>query len=125
MLSALSFPRTRSLVLASAILMAGVAYPVPAHAGTGYCNRAVCFWDDKNYEDTTTQTSAAWSNFGSVGFHDKASSVVNATGQHWRIYEDSNYEGKSVCLPPGKRISNLGDYSFNDKASSARPRTSC
>jgi Peptidase inhibitor family I36 len=76
-------------------------------AGTSGCMN---LWDDNGFSDTHLARTDHDSTFKNDGFNDKASSLVNKTGSYWRIYEDTGYEGYSVCIRPHSHITNLKDH---------------
>ncbi len=80
----------------------------------------LCLFDDKGYKDRRVALTASENNMKDVSFGDKTSSVKNNTGVAWRLYEDSDYRGRILCVPRNGLSSNLNDYGFGDKTSSAR-----
>jgi len=86
----------------------------------------LCLFDDVDYKDRRVALRGQVSDFNTINFGDKASSVANFTTSTWRIYDDSGFSDRSVCLAPRARSANLqASNEFNDKVSSARPRSSC
>jgi Mannan-binding protein/Beta/Gamma crystallin len=51
-----------------------------------------------------------------VGFNDKASSIVVNNGQKWRFYKDKNFQGEFIEVGPEDSSSNLGN--LNNQISS-------
>jgi hypothetical protein len=95
-------------------------------AGTSGCMN---LWDDNGFSDTHLARKDHDSSLKNDSFNDKASSLVNKTGAYWRIYEDTGYEGYSVCIRPHSHITNLKDHwsvngSWGDRISSMKRITS-
>ncbi len=79
----------------------------------------ITFYENDGYRGRAFTTSKAVRNFGSVGFNDRASSVVVDSGR-WEVCENSNYGGACVVLRRGSYAS-LGGMGLNDQLSSTRP----
>ena len=91
-------------------------------AGTSNCMN---LWDDNGFSDRHLARKDHDSSLKNDSFNDKASSLVNKTGSYWRIYEDTGYEGYSVCIRPHSHITNLKDHwaligSWADRISSMK-----
>ena len=93
---------------------------------------ALTLWDDTDFSDTRQVRYSYDSNFGNDGFNDKASSVANRTDYFWKLYEDTDYHGKTICIRPHSFVSNLGKYQrdccvlskdWGDAVSSAKKMT--
>jgi Prokaryotic phospholipase A2/Peptidase inhibitor family I36 len=80
----------------------------------------LCLFDDTNYEDRRVRLTSSEDNFNDIDFGDKTSSVKNASGYAWVIFDDSGYRDRKYCIAAGDQVSSLGaTWDFNDKTSSA------
>jgi uncharacterized protein YcfJ len=79
----------------------------------------ITFYQDDGFRGRAFTTNKAVRNFGSVGFNDRASSVVVDSGR-WEVCENSNFGGACVVLRKGSYAS-LGGMGLNDQLSSTRP----
>ncbi len=79
----------------------------------------ITFYENDGFRGRAFTTSKAVGNFNSVGFNDRASSVVVDSGR-WEVCENSNFGGACVLLRKGSYAS-LGDMGLNDQLSSTRP----
>jgi uncharacterized protein YcfJ len=79
----------------------------------------ITFYEDDGFRGRAFTTGKPVRNFGSVGFNDRASSVVVDSGR-WEVCENSNFGGQCVVLRAGSYAS-LGGMGLNDKLSSTRP----
>jgi len=87
----------------------------------GQCQSGLlCVFDDTNYQDRRAAMTSSVSDFNTINFGDKTSSVKNASGAAWVLYDDHGYSDTHFCIAPGHAASNLGSYGFNDKTSSAK-----
>ncbi|MEU6603412.1 hypothetical protein [Streptomyces flaveolus] len=112
----------------------------------------ICFYSEDNFAvNKSLPTNPFKSNFFSValgqdtgdfgklkkdisgkniapGMQDIISSVGNASSHTWCLFEDNNFGGSGVKIPPQTRLADLdhipngngGFFSFNDKISSAK-----
>lgn len=116
--------------------------PETAWHGKKCTDGALCIFDDKGFKDTrwtfggktdhpadTGSTSVSSLKSSPYDFNDKTSAVWNRTGRAWRLYDDTGFKDRSVCVKPGQKISDLkkSPYKFNDKTSSLKrlSGTSC
>jgi uncharacterized protein YcfJ len=79
----------------------------------------ITFYEDDGFRGRAFTINKPVRNFNSVGFNDRASSVVVQSGR-WEVCENSNFGGSCVVLRPGSYAS-LGDMGLNDQLSSVRP----
>jgi len=78
----------------------------------------VTFYEHDGFQGRTFTTDRRVSNFTSVGFNDRASSVV-VSNERWEVCEDAGFSGRCVVLRPGSYAS-LGAMGLNDRVSSVR-----
>jgi uncharacterized protein YcfJ len=78
----------------------------------------ITFYENDGFRGRAFTTSKPVRDFRSVGFNDRASSVVVQSGR-WEVCEDSNFGGACVVLRPGSYTS-LGAMGLNDQLSSVR-----
>lgn len=107
-------------VLINALLLSGMAVATQAVA-------EITFYEHDRYKGRSFNTEQQIDNFKSVGFNDRASSVV-VDRDWWQVCEDIRFGGHCVFLRPG-RYASLGEMGLNDRISSVRlmsniPRTS-
>lgn len=87
----------------------------------GQCQAGLlCAFDDAGYKDRRAALTKSVSDFNTINFGDKTSSVKNASKVAWVLYDDHGYSDTHYCIKPGHAASNLGSYGFNDKTSSAK-----
>ncbi len=114
------FASAALLALMSTFMLA----PTPAHAASSDCSSGeVCFWDDAGFTDTRKDRTTSLAHFSDIGFNDKTSATYNRMSVAWVLYDDTNYTDSAVCLKSGASVSNLGNYGFGDKTSSAKKRS--
>jgi uncharacterized protein YcfJ len=82
----------------------------------------ITFYQDDGFRGRAFTTNRLVRDFRSVGFNDRASSVV-VHGGRWEVCEDSNFGGSCVVLRQGSYTS-LGGMGLNDQLSSVRPSDS-
>lgn len=78
----------------------------------------VTFYEHPNFTGNAVTLDDDAPNFRSIGFNDRASSVV-VQGQPWEACEDNNFGGRCVMLRPG-RYPDLAATGLQDRLSSAR-----
>ncbi len=78
----------------------------------------VTFYEREGFEGRSFTTAQRVRNFESVGFNDRASSIV-VTGERWEACESAQYSGRCVVLRPG-RYPSLAAMGLNDRVSSVR-----
>ena len=93
-------------------LALGVA--LPAHPAWAQ----ITFYEGDNYRGRAFTATRAVSNFTSVGFNDRASSVVVKSGR-WKVWDDADFSGSCVLLRPGSYAS-LSGMGLNARLSSVR-----
>jgi len=98
-------------ILRNALALAGVAFATQAVA-------EVTFYEREDFKGRSFNTEQQIDNFKSVGFNDRASSVV-VDRDWWQACEDVLYGGRCVFLRPG-RYASLGDMGLNNSVSSVR-----
>lgn len=98
---------------ASRIALAAAAMVLASQAGA-----QVTFYEHDGFQGRTFTTQNRVNNFQSVGFNDRASSVV-VSSDRWEVCEDADFAGKCVVLRPGSYAS-LGAMGLNDRLSSVR-----
>lgn len=98
-------------ILRNALVLAGAAIATPAVA-------EVTFYEHDGFKGRSFNTEQQIDNFKSVGFNDRASSVV-VDRDWWQACEDAQFGGRCVFLRPG-RYASLGDMGLNDRVSSVR-----
>ncbi len=79
----------------------------------------ITFYQDEGFRGRAFTTNKPVRDFNSVGFNDRASSVVVESGR-WEVCENSNFGGECVVLRTGS-YSSLGAMGLNDQLSSVRP----
>lgn len=84
----------------------------------GHAAAQITFYEHDNYAGRVFTTRSAVENFASVGFNDRASSVV-VQRNNWEICEAASYGGQCRVLRPG-RYPSLGQMGLNDRVSSVR-----
>jgi uncharacterized protein YcfJ len=77
------------------IALAASALVVATQAGA-----QVTFYEGENFHGRAFTTQNEVRNFARIGFNDRASSVVVASGR-WEVCEDQRFEGRCVLLRPG------------------------
>lgn len=93
-------------------------------ASTSQCNNGrICFWDDNGFSDTFKYRTVSLGNFSDINFGDKTTSVWNRMTVAWLLYDDAGYSDTRVCVKAGASVTNLGNFGFNDKTSSAKKLT--
>lgn len=95
----------------NALVLAGVA--IATHAAA-----EVTFYEREDFKGRSFNTEQQIDNFRSVGFNDRASSVV-VDRDWWQACEDARFGGRCVFLRPG-RYASLGEMGLNDRISSVR-----
>jgi len=98
-------------ILRNALVLAGVAFATQAAA-------EVTFYEREDFKGRSFNTEQQIDNFKSVGFNDRASSVV-VDRDWWQVCEDAKFGGRCVLLRPG-RYGSLGDMGLNNRVSSVR-----
>jgi uncharacterized protein YcfJ len=98
-------------ILRNALVLAGAAIATQAVAD-------VTFYEHEGFKGRSFSTEKQVDNFKSVGFNDRASSVV-VDRDWWQACEDALFGGRCVFLRPG-RYPSLGDMGLNDRISSVR-----
>ena len=78
----------------------------------------ITFYESDNYRGRAFTATRQVTNFESVGFNDRASSVVVESGR-WEVCDDANFSGSCVVLRPGSYAS-LNSMGLNDRLSSVR-----
>jgi uncharacterized protein YcfJ len=78
----------------------------------------VTFYEGENFHGRAFTTQNEVRNFARIGFNDRASSVVVASGR-WEVCEDARFEGRCVLLRPGNYDS-LRALGMEDRISSVR-----
>ena len=78
----------------------------------------VTFYEHPDFGGRAVTIEADAPNFRSIGFNDKASSVV-VQGQTWQACESNNFGGRCVTLRPG-RYPDLASTGLQDRLSSVR-----
>lgn len=88
----------------------------------------ICLWRHSNYgggfigtahNQGLGRTEADYSNeefTDGVGLNDDASSLANNTGNWVAFFRDNTYTGYAICVGPGKRHSNLANFTFGSPA---------
>lgn len=89
-----------------------------AAALAGQASAQLTFFENDGFQGRSFNTGAQVSNFNSVGFNDRASSVI-VMRNRWEVCEDVRYAGRCVVLRPG-RYPSLGAMGLNDRISSVR-----
>ena len=79
----------------------------------------ITFYEDNDFRGQVFSVNSAVENFRTLGFNDRASSVV-VEGGRWEVCDNASYGGRCVVLRRGSYAS-LGDMGMNDRVSSARP----
>ncbi|KAA9375415.1 hypothetical protein F5972_27005 [Microbispora cellulosiformans] len=113
---------TRTITcLAAAAAVAGTITAAPAaHAELKPGEWAGLYlYDDSWYEGE--HRVFTYSN-GSIGFSDRASSIVNNTWLAWVVYDDRDFRDRRYCIRPWEKVDVLGapQWKFNDKISSVQ-----
>jgi hypothetical protein len=78
----------------------------------------ITFYENENFQGRTFTMKQQVKNFKSVGFNDRASSVV-ALRDRWEVCEDIQFRGRCVVLRPG-RYTSLTAMGLNNRISSVR-----
>ena len=100
------------LLTKSTLALAAGLLTLPAFA-------QVTFYEHNDYRGRTYMTAAPVQDFRSVGFNDRASSVV-VQGGRWEVCSNTEYAGTCRVLQPGNYPA-LGAMGLNDQISSTRP----
>ncbi len=79
----------------------------------------VTFYQDEGFHGKVFSTDRSVENFNSVGFNDRASSVVVERGR-WEVCDDAGFGGRCAVLRPGS-YDTLSGMGLNDRISSLRP----
>jgi uncharacterized protein YcfJ len=87
--------------------------PVPVAAAS-----RVVLYADEGFQGRTITLGAAVDDFRSLGFNDRASSVV-VIGERWEFCQDARFSGDCAVLRPGQ-YPTLAAMGMNDRISSAR-----
>jgi len=82
----------------------------------------ITFYEGESYRGRAFTTSQQVRDFSRIGFNDRASSVVVASGR-WEVCEDARYSGRCVMLRPGSYDS-LRALGMENSISSVRPAES-
>lgn len=98
-------------LLKSALTVAAAMLTVQASA-------QITFYEHDDFRGRTFNTQRSVENFRSIGFNDRASSVV-VEGGSWEVCDDIGYAGRCVVLQKGS-YSSLAGTGLNDRVSSAR-----
>jgi uncharacterized protein YcfJ len=94
------------------------ALALAAVAMTSHAAAQITFYQDDGYSGRSFTTRQQISDFNSVGFNDRASSVV-VLGNPWEVCEDARFSGRCVVLRQGQYPS-LSAMGLNDRVSSVR-----
>jgi uncharacterized protein YcfJ len=84
----------------------------------GHAAATVTFYEHDNFRGRAYSAQAPVENFRSIGFNDRASSVI-VTGEDWQVCEHAGFQGRCMILRPGSYPS-LRAMDMNDQLSSAR-----
>jgi uncharacterized protein YcfJ len=98
-------------ILRNAMVLAGVAFATQAAA-------EVTFYEREDFKGRSFNTEKQVTNFKSVGFNDRASSVV-VDRDWWQVCEDIQFGGRCVLLRPGSYAS-LDEMGLDNSVSSVR-----
>jgi hypothetical protein len=98
-------------ILKSALAVTAVAISAQAAA-------EITFYQNENFQGRAFTMKQQVKNFKSIGFNDRASSVV-AVRDRWEVCEDIQFRGRCVVLRPG-RYTSLTAMGLNDRVSSVR-----
>jgi hypothetical protein len=79
----------------------------------------VILFEDDNFRGDARSISAPVRNLTSLGFNDRASSVIVNRGR-WMLCDQGDFGPPCITLTPG-RYSRLSDRGMNDRVSSLRP----
>ena len=80
----------------------------------------VCLFQNDNFGGRMVELTAAQSNFGSIDFNDKTSSVIVVSGT-WDLFQNYDFDGDRWRLSSGQ-YANADKGGFkNDSVSSAQP----
>ena len=101
---------SRSWRHALALAACAAAFPAAAQ---------ISFYGNDDYRGQVFNLSRPVQNFATLGFNDRASSVVVERGR-WEVCENADFGGSCVLLRPGNYPS-LAAMGLNDRVSSARP----
>ena len=94
------------------------ALALSALALAAHASAQVTLYEHADFGGRTYSTDKRVTNFNSIGFNDRASSVVVERGR-WEVCEDSDFHGYCVVLRPG-RYNSLSAMDLNDRVSSIR-----
>jgi uncharacterized protein YcfJ len=78
----------------------------------------VIFYENENFQGRSFTADKKTDNFATVGFNDRASSVVVIAGA-WEVCADSRFSGQCMVLRPG-RYGSLASMGINNRISSTR-----
>jgi uncharacterized protein YcfJ len=98
---------TLAAALAGAILL-----------GAAQVSAQIVFYQHEGLRGATFSTNGPIANFDSLGFNDRASSVIVQKGR-WEVCEDADYRGNCAVLQPGQYPS-LREMGLNNRISSVR-----
>jgi len=96
-----------------------IALALGALALTSQAMAQITFYEHDGWHGRTFAANGPVDNFQSVGFNDRASSVV-VDGGRWEVCTDAYFRGRCVVLKPGSYQS-LSGMGMNDRISSVRP----
>jgi uncharacterized protein YcfJ len=95
------------------IALAAGALGIATHAGA-----QVTFYEGESFHGRAFTTQQQVQDFARIGFNDRASSVVVASGR-WEVCEDARFDGRCVLLRPGNYDS-LRSLGLENRISSVR-----
>jgi uncharacterized protein YcfJ len=82
----------------------------------------ITFFENDRFDGRSFTTDRQVDNFKTLGFNDRASSVV-VDQDNWEVCDDVGFGGRCVVLRPG-RYQSLSSMGLNDRVSSVRPVSS-
>lgn len=122
--------KIRVAAVGAASIAALTLSAVPAQAGRYDCGTdPVCIWQEWGYGGPFI---GGWGinqyEWGRSGWHDRATSIHNWTGQRYYIYENPFWTGRNTYIGPGSEFSDLSQTSgglawwenWNDRIDSSR-----
>lgn len=100
-----------------------VVIPAPAWADWDDCSSArLCLYHNQDGEGDWFSRTSSDNDLG--GDSDEAHSVWNRSQVAWLLYDDKDYSDRVLCIRSRYAAADLGDYSFGDKISSVKKRSS-
>ena len=79
----------------------------------------LCLFEDRDFKHKRVMLPQDARDLSTVGLNNNAESYKNLTLFKWRLYDKTDFQGRSVCLPRGLSESGMTHLEFADKASSA------